>query len=79
MVIEEAFNSGLPVIVSDRVGCAEEIVNSSNGIIFKLSEPDSLKEAIIKIQEINYYNSLKLSISKMDFKKTSQQQINSYL
>ena len=33
MVIEEAFNSGLPVIVSDRVGCAEEIVNSSNGII----------------------------------------------
>ncbi|MBA4411629.1 MAG: hypothetical protein C0397_19715, partial [Odoribacter sp.] len=39
MVVEEAFNNGLPVIVSDKVGCAEEIINDSNGIIFKLSEP----------------------------------------
>ncbi len=34
LVVEEALNNGLPVIVSDRVGCAEEIIDESNGIVF---------------------------------------------
>ena len=35
IVVEEALNNGLPVVVSDKVGCAEEMVNESNGLIFK--------------------------------------------
>jgi len=79
MVVEEAFNSGLPVIVSDKVGCAEEIVTISNGIVFKLSDPSGLRNALLKVQKIDYYNSLRLSISKMDFKKITENQINCYL
>lgn len=79
MVVEEAFNCGLPVIVSDKVGCAQEIVNSSNGIVFKLNEPDGLINAIIKILDIDYYNTLKLNVSKMDFEKVIEDQINCYL
>lgn len=79
MVVEEAFNNGLPVIVSDKVGCAEEIVNDTNGIIFKLSEPDSLRNAVIKMLDIDYYNSLRLNISKMDFEKIAKKQVNCYL
>jgi len=79
MVVEEAFNSGLPVIVSNKVGCAEEIVNDSNGIIFKLSEPDGLRNAIMKIQEIEYYNSLRLNVCKMDFDKIAEEQVKCYL
>jgi len=79
MVVEEALNCGLPVIVSDSVGCAEEIVNKSNGIVFKLTDPAGLKNAIIKILNINYYNSLRLNVSKMDFEKIAQEQVNCYL
>ena len=79
LVVEEALNNGLPVIVSDKVGCAEEIVDESNGIVFRLSENDSLNNAILKIQDIEYYNSLKFNISKMDFEKIAQTQIDCYL
>lgn len=79
LVVEEAFNNGLPVIVSDKVGCAEEIINESNGIIFKLAEPDGLQKALIKIQKIDYYNILKLNVSKMDFERIAVDQVNCYL
>lgn len=79
MVVEEALNNGLSVIVSDKVGCAEEVVNDTNGIIFRLSENDSLHNAIKKIQEIEYYNSLKRNVSKIDFEKIAREQVNCYL
>ncbi len=79
MVIEEAFNNGLPVIVSHKVGCAAEIVNESNGIIFNLSNPNGLIEAVIKIQDVEFYNNLRFNISKMDFEKIAERQINCYL
>jgi len=79
MVVEEAFNNGLPVIVSNKVGCAEEIVDETNGIVFNLSNKDELGNAIKKIQEIDYYNFLRLNVSKMDFVKASEEQVNCYL
>jgi len=78
LVVEEAFNNGLPVIVSDKVGCAEEIVNDSNGIIFKLSDPDGLRNAIQRMQKIEYYNLLRLNISKMDFDKKIDNEVACY-
>lgn len=79
IVVEEALNNGLPVIVSDKVGCAEELVNESNGLIFKSNDADSLKEAINKISDIDYYNKLRLNISKLDFEKIEKEQIECYL
>lgn len=79
MVVEEALNTGLPVIVSNKVGCAEEIVNQDNGIVFNLSDSDGLKNAVLSILNLEYYNSLKLNISKMDFEKIADDQVNCYL
>lgn len=79
IVVEEALNNGLPVIVSDKVGCAEELINETNGLIFKSNDMISLKEAIIRITEIDYYNKLRLNISNLDFYKIEKEQIECYL
>lgn len=79
LVVEEAFNNGLPVIVSDKVGCADEIVNSENGLIFHFDSEESLKESIRKISDINFYNQLRKNIAKMDFLKVAQEQVNKYI
>jgi glycosyltransferase involved in cell wall biosynthesis len=79
MVVEEALNNGLPVIVSDRIGCADEIINENNGLVFKLDEPNSILEAIHKIKDIEFYNSLRKNISNLDFEKQAENQVRCYL
>jgi glycosyltransferase involved in cell wall biosynthesis len=49
LVVEEALNNGIPVIISDKVGCGGEIViDGWNGLIFKNTE-ESITEAISNI------------------------------
>lgn len=79
IVVEEALNNGLPVIVSDKVGCAEELVNETNGIVFKSDDASSLREAINKISDVEFYNSLRLNISKLNFEETAKEQISCYI
>jgi glycosyltransferase involved in cell wall biosynthesis len=80
LVVEEALNNGLPVIISEKVGCMSEIiVHDYNGIIFSLSEPDNLQKAILRMANVNYYNTLRMNISQMDFEKAAEQQVNTYL
>lgn len=80
MVVEEALNNGLPAIVSEHVGCAEQIIqNGYNGIIFPLSDPDALLKAILKTADINYYNYLRQNVLKMDFFQIAEEQVRSYL
>ena len=46
LVINEAMASGLPVIVSDRCGCADDLVeDGANGYIFSAKNADSLQNA----------------------------------
>lgn len=78
LVVEEALNNGLPVIVSDRVGCAEEIIDESNGIVFKLDEPSSLNAAIVRMVEPEKYNKLRKNISLMNFEEIEKKQIECY-
>lgn len=79
LVVEEALNNGMPVIVTNRVGCAEEIVkNEFNGMISDLEDNDSLLNSILKITQVDFYNSLKENISQMDFKKIEEEQIQAY-
>ena len=45
LVVNEAMAAGLPVIVSDRCGCAHDLVTASNGWIHKLS-PQGMIECL---------------------------------
>ena len=80
LVVEEALNNGLPVVVSNRVGCAEEIViEGENGYVFEYDSERSLIDAITKICDVAHYNEMRYAISKMNFDEIEQQQIKSYL
>ena len=79
LVVEEALNNGLPVMISDRVGCGPEIINDSNGIVFKYNSEEDLKEKISIISNIDYYNQLRKNISQLDFQAIEQFQIECYL
>ena len=49
LVVNEAMAAGLPVIVSDRCGCAEDlVVHSENGFTFDPSQANSLSESLVR-------------------------------
>ena len=79
LVVEEALNNGLPVIVSNMVGCHEAIVNRNNGLVFKYDDKNALFQAIEKMTDVKYYNQLRKNISKYDFEKIEQEQVNCYI
>lgn len=78
LVVEEALNNGLPVMVSEYVGCAEEIVNENNGVVFHLNEED-FESKLKQICDIDKYNQMRLNISKIDFETIEAEQIKCYL
>lgn len=78
LVVEEALNNGIPVIVSDRVGCAEEIINDTNGLVFHYNDTEAFKYAIMKMSEVEFYNNLRKEISKLNFEEIEKQQIACY-
>jgi 1,2-diacylglycerol 3-alpha-glucosyltransferase len=45
LVVNEAMASGLPVIVSTRCGCAEDLVRG-NGLVFDPARPDTLRKCL---------------------------------
>ena len=80
LVVEEALNNGLPVLVSNKVGCAEEIVQENyNGLVFDYSSESSLLAKIERIVDPDFYNLLKKNISKIDFNEIINYQVDCYL
>ena len=79
LVVEEALNNGLPLILSDKVGCKDDLLTDKTGLLFKSDDKEDLKRAILKMTDIEFYNKLRLSISKMDFEKREQEQIAAYI
>jgi glycosyltransferase involved in cell wall biosynthesis len=80
LVVEEALNNGLPVILSDKVGCSKEIVqNDNNGIIFNIDKENDLQSAIVKMSNVSIYNILKENVSNLNFKKSNEDQVNCYI
>lgn len=78
LVVEEAIFCGLPVIVSDAVGCQEEmVIKPKTGVVFSLNDKNSLLDAINNI-EINY-DYYRLNSLSFDFYDRDLQQINQYL
>ena len=73
-------NNGLPVVLSNRVGCAEEILrDGENGFSFQYDSEDSLFQVIHKITDIEVYNKLIENISKMNFELIEQNQVECYI
>lgn len=79
LVVEEAINNGLPVIASDRVGCRYDLVTDEYGIVFKFNDKEDLKNAICKISNLTFYNSLRNNISKFDFEEIEMKQVKAYI
>lgn len=46
LVVNEAMNFGCPIIVSDRVGCAPDLVTGKCGLVFPHDRPDALAAAL---------------------------------
>lgn len=80
LVVEEALNNGLPVLVSDRVGCADEIVrDGENGLVFRCGDKADLCRKLSEIQSPTLYNNLRLNICKMRFDEIASAQVKCYL
>lgn len=80
LVVEEALNNGLPVIVSENVGCNGEVVEDGvNGAVFKFSDKDPIARAIRRIREPEFYNKISQNIRKTDFREIAGRQIDCYL
>lgn len=79
LVIEEILRFGIPVIVSDRVGCHEDIViNLNTGLIFKAESLIDLQTTIITMSDINTYKMFKKNISNIEWDKINKMQIAAY-
>jgi glycosyltransferase involved in cell wall biosynthesis len=62
--VNEALASGIPVLVSDRCGCAADlVVDGVNGFIFKSNDLYSLARCIQKYLLNDAYRGLKLNTS----------------
>lgn len=79
LVVEEALNNGLPVLISDRVGCGPEIVDDSNGLVFSYDSEAGLLAKIEEIRDLNRYNQLRKNISKLNFAEIERRQVECYL
>ena len=50
LVVNESLAAGLPVIVSDQVGCIDDLVEGGeNGVIVRSGSPEALAQAIVKL------------------------------
>jgi glycosyltransferase involved in cell wall biosynthesis len=50
LVVNEAMNFGLPIVVSDKVGCAQDLVrDSENGFVVAHESPEELAHAIERL------------------------------
>lgn len=79
LVVEEAMNAGMPVMVSDRVGSVGQVVeDGKNGIVFSLLEGE-LEKALYKIQELDFYNILRRNVAETPFEDIEEAQIKAYV
>jgi len=55
LVVNEAMASGLPVLVSNRCGCAQDLVqNGVNGFIFEPCNLDELAQLMLKVSALDF-------------------------
>lgn len=77
LVIEEALNFGLPIIVSNKVGCKDDLVFKYNGLIFDINNKDLFK---IHLDDMNKnYRKYHEYVNTLDMNLIYEKQIKAYL
>lgn len=77
LVVEEALYNGLPVIVSNMVGCNIDMVkNYDSGIIFDCQSIESLQKAISQMEL--HYQYYKKNVNSIDWGKRDKEQIEAF-
>lgn len=79
LVIEEALNNGLPVLLSDRVGSAEEWFEKGVALLFDPYSEQSLDKAVTKIINPKNYKYLSKNVSELDFEEIEDRQVQAYI
>jgi len=78
LVVEEALYYGLPVIISNKVGCGPELVKGKeNGIIFDVASNEDLRDSILKMAED--YNHYQDKVKDFNINKKDQEQVDCYV
>uniref|UniRef100_UPI0018F874B6 glycosyltransferase n=1 Tax=Cronobacter malonaticus TaxID=413503 RepID=UPI0018F874B6 len=77
LVVEEALTLGLPVIVSNHVGCDSDLINDKNGIVFDVNNEKSFIDAL-KMMDENYEH-YAYGASLYNAKEIAQTQVAAYI
>ena len=64
-VVNEALSEGLPVVVSDKCGSADLVIQGQNGYVFKSNSPKSLSESLEKLMKLDVDLDKRLEIRQM--------------
>ena len=78
LVVEEALNNGVPVMLSNKVGCHEDLCANGEGVVFKICE-DDFEKSLRVITDVDRYNQMRKVISELDFALIEEQQVNCYI
>ena len=79
LVIEEALYYGLPVIVSQQVGCVSDLVTAyDSGLIIDENNQQSLVEALLTLSQQKTYQKFHKNVSMIDFEQRIHDQVDSY-
>lgn len=80
LVVEEAIFHGLPTLVSNRVGCSKDLIESFElGKVFDPYNYINFSMAITEITNINNYNRYRENIFNFNFKDKEINYVNSFL
>ena len=73
LAVNEALASGRTVLVSDKVGCAIDLINKDNGKIFKSNDRPSLEKSISEMIKQTYHTeTIRASVEEWSFSKITQ-------
>jgi glycosyltransferase involved in cell wall biosynthesis len=80
LVIEEALYHGLPILVSTKVGCNEDLVKDYNtGEVFSCDDLVDLTKKIEKMTDVDQYMKYCKNIDSINFSEISNHYINCFL
>lgn len=80
LVVEEALNNGVPVMCSNMVGCADDLVIANRtGGVFEVNNKDDFELKLSEICSIDIYNQIRRNITKIDFEEREYRIINAFI
>lgn len=80
LVVEESLNNGTPVIASDMVGAADDLLlDGRYGSVFQCNNVDSFEKCIAEMCNISVYNKKRENISKIDFEGRKMEIVKAFL